>query len=99
MFGPSFRTARCYPTYFRRIGKALGRSLNCTVRTVAASVFDELSATATDVFRFRMFYCGYMAVFDFPLVALSKTSCDVLPCEFGRMSGSGHGGRKFFRNI
>jgi hypothetical protein len=33
---------------------------------------DDFSTTATDVFRFRTFYSGYVAALYFALVALSK---------------------------
>ena len=99
MFGTSFKTTRRYPTDLRRIGKALGRSVNGTISAVTTSVFDQFSATATDVFRFRMFYSGHIAAFHLSLVSLGKTSCDELPSNFGRMSGSGQRGRKFLSHI
>jgi hypothetical protein len=74
VFGASFGAARSYSPDSRGFRKTFGRAVNCTVSTVCASVLDGFPATATDVFRCRIFYSGHVAAFYFTLVALSKVT-------------------------
>ena len=72
MFGTSVRAACCYSPDSCCVHETLGRSVNCTVSTVGASVLDGFPATATDVLRFRLLYLGYVAAPCFALDPLSR---------------------------
>ena len=81
MFGTCFRAACSHAANSRGIHKAFGGYIDGTVCTMATLSFDRLSASGTDVLRFRLFYFGHVAALDFTLVPLSEACGYPLPSK------------------